>query len=84
MAVGPDLLKAAEANDPAAIDMVSIWGLGYQAELGSCLAPGLWMHGGAQRVLEQSSPGVLSTILRRATPTRARWTRPPPSKCRPR
>src|SRR3984885_322083 len=33
MTVGPDLLKAAEANDQAAIDMVSIWGLGFQAEL---------------------------------------------------
>src|SRR6516162_98278 len=29
MTVGPDLLKAAEANDYAAIDMVSIWGLGF-------------------------------------------------------
>src|ERR1700721_857467 len=28
MTVGPDLLKAAEANDQVAIDMVSIWGLG--------------------------------------------------------
>src|SRR3979411_1837465 len=26
MAVGPDLLKAAETDDPSAIDMVSIWG----------------------------------------------------------
>ena len=59
MTVGPDLLKAAEANDHGAVDMVSIWGLGYQAELGGSLAPGLWMHGGAERVLEQSRPGVL-------------------------
>jgi pimeloyl-ACP methyl ester carboxylesterase len=59
MTVGPDLLKAAEANDHGAVDMVSIWGLGYQAELGGSLAPGLWMHGGAQCVLEQSRPGVL-------------------------
>jgi pimeloyl-ACP methyl ester carboxylesterase len=59
MTVGPDLLKAAEANDHAAIDMVSIWGLGFQAELGGSLAPGLWMHSGAQRVLEQCRPGVL-------------------------
>src|SRR5260370_13889260 len=29
MTVGPDLLKAAEANDRSAIDMVSIWGLGF-------------------------------------------------------
>src|SRR6202142_717745 len=63
MTVGPDLLKAAEANDHAAVDMVSIWGLGYQAELGGSLAPGLWMHGGAQRVLEHGRPGVLFNDL---------------------
>src|ERR1700690_354494 len=63
MSVGPDLLRAAEANDHAAVDMVSIWGLGYQAELGGSLAPGLWMHYGAQRVLEQSRPGVLFNDL---------------------
>ena len=57
MTVGPDLLKAAEANDPDAFDMVSIWGLGFKAELGGSLAPGLWMHQGAQRVLQQSSSG---------------------------
>src|SRR6516164_4344077 len=63
MTVGPDLLKAAEANDHAAIDMVSIWGLGYRAELGGSLAPGLWMHGGAQRVLENCRASVLFNDL---------------------
>ena len=63
MTVGPDLLKAAEANEHDAVDMVSIWGLGYQAELGGSLAPGLWMHSGAQRVLEQCRPGVLFNDL---------------------
>src|SRR6476469_4731340 len=63
MTVGPDLLKAAEANDSTAIDMVSIWGLGFQAELGGSLAPGLWMHSGAQRVLERCQPGVLFNDL---------------------
>lgn len=63
MAVGPDLLKAAETNDHDAVDMVSIWGLGFQAGLGGSLAPGLWMHGGAQRILEQSRPGVLFADL---------------------
>jgi pimeloyl-ACP methyl ester carboxylesterase len=63
MAVGPDLLKAAEANDHAAIDMVSIWGLGFAAELGGSLAPGLWMHQGAQRVLQRCAPGVLHNDL---------------------
>jgi pimeloyl-ACP methyl ester carboxylesterase len=63
MTVGPDLLKAAAANDRDAIDMVSIWGLGFQAELGGSLAPGLWMHAGAQRVLEKCRPGVLFNDL---------------------
>ena len=63
MTVGPDLLQAAEANDQAAIDMVSIWGLGFNAELGGSLAPGLWMHGGAQRVLQQCAPSVLFSDL---------------------
>jgi pimeloyl-ACP methyl ester carboxylesterase len=63
MTVGPDLLKAAEANDHSAVDMVSIWGLGFQAGLGGSLAPGLWMHSGAQRVLEQCRPGVLFNDL---------------------
>jgi pimeloyl-ACP methyl ester carboxylesterase len=63
MTVGPDLLKAAEANDHSAIDMISIWGLGFQAELGGSLAPGLWMHSGAQRVLENCRPGVLFNDL---------------------
>ncbi|TWA96034.1 alpha/beta fold hydrolase [Bradyrhizobium stylosanthis] len=59
MTVGPDLLKAAEANSQDANDMVSIWGLGFNAELGGSLAPGLWMHGGAQSVLKACEPGVL-------------------------
>src|SRR5581483_6955076 len=63
MTVGPDLLEAAEANDPAAIDMVSIWGLGFSAELGGSLAPGLWMHQGAQRTLQRCAPGVLYNDL---------------------
>jgi pimeloyl-ACP methyl ester carboxylesterase len=63
MTVGPDLLKAAETNDPAAVDMVSIWGLGFRAELGGSLAPGLWMHQGAQRVLQRCAPGVLHNDL---------------------
>jgi pimeloyl-ACP methyl ester carboxylesterase len=63
MTVGPDLLKAAEANDATAVDMVSIWGLGFKAELGGSLAPGLWMHQSAQRVLQRCAPGVLYNDL---------------------
>jgi len=63
MTVGPDLLKAAEANDPAAIAMMTIWGLGSDAEIGGNLAPGLWMHGGSVRVLEANKPGVIFNDL---------------------
>lgn len=59
MTVGPDLLKAAEANEPAAYDMVAIWGLGHSAEIGGSRAPGLWMHGTAQATLKRCAPGVL-------------------------
>lgn len=61
--VGPDLLKAAEANHHDAVDMVTIWGLGFTAELGGNTSPGLWMHGGAERILERNRPGVLHNDL---------------------
>jgi pimeloyl-ACP methyl ester carboxylesterase len=63
MPVSTDLLAAANANDHAAIDMVSIWGFGFAAGLGGSQAPGLWMMGGGQRVLEQTPPGVLFSDL---------------------
>jgi pimeloyl-ACP methyl ester carboxylesterase len=63
MRVSPDLLHAAEAGDHAAIDMVTIWGHGRQAGIGGSLAPGLWMLGGANRLLERSRPSVLHKDL---------------------
>jgi pimeloyl-ACP methyl ester carboxylesterase len=62
MPVHPDLLAAANADDHAAVDMVSLWSLGGAAR-GGCPTPGLWMLGGAERLLEQSPPGVLHTDL---------------------
>jgi pimeloyl-ACP methyl ester carboxylesterase len=59
MRVSDDLLHAAKTNDHAAIDMISIWGYGQRAVLGGCEAPGLWMLGGAVRLLERAAPGVL-------------------------
>jgi pimeloyl-ACP methyl ester carboxylesterase len=63
MPVSPDLLDAAKANSHDAIDMVSIWGFGFAATLGGSQAPGLWMLGGGQRVLERDAPGVLFNDL---------------------
>jgi len=63
MRVSEELLGAAKANDHAAIDMISLWGYGQRAVLGGCKAPGLWMLGGAERLLERARPGVLFADL---------------------
>jgi pimeloyl-ACP methyl ester carboxylesterase len=63
MPVHPDLLTAAAANDHAAIDMVNLWGYGYAAGLGGSHAPGVWMVGAGERVLEKAKPGVLYNDL---------------------
>jgi|SRR5208282_272227 len=63
MRVSDDLLNAAKVNDHAAIDMIAIWGNGYHATLGGSLAPGLWMLGEAERLLERAHPGVLFADL---------------------
>ena len=63
MKVSDELLDAAKNNDHAAIDMVAIWGNGYRAALGGSLAPGLWMLGDAERLLERAHPGVLFADL---------------------
>jgi pimeloyl-ACP methyl ester carboxylesterase len=59
MPVARELLTAAAANDHSAIDMLSIWGHGRSAVIGGSLAPGLWMLGGGERLLERARPGVL-------------------------
>jgi pimeloyl-ACP methyl ester carboxylesterase len=63
MPVHPDLLAAAKANSHDAIDMVSLWGLGSPATLGGNAAPGLWMFGGAERLMERAAPGILHADL---------------------
>jgi pimeloyl-ACP methyl ester carboxylesterase len=63
MRVSDDLLNAAKANDHAAVDMIAIWGEGYRATLGGSQAPGLWMLGGAERLLERARPGAIFADL---------------------
>lgn len=63
MLVSDDLLNAAKANHHDAIDMVAIWGNGFHATLGGSLSPGLWMLGGAERLLERAPPGALYADL---------------------
>ncbi len=63
MPVHPDLLSESAANHHSAIEMLSRWGHGYAAALGGCKAPGMWMTGAAERVLERAAPGVLHADL---------------------
>jgi pimeloyl-ACP methyl ester carboxylesterase len=63
MRVSDDLLNAAKANDHATVDMISLWGYGYHATLGGSEAPGLWMLGSAERLLERARPGVIFADL---------------------
>ena len=63
MRVSQALLDAAKADDHAAIDMMNLWGHGQRASLGGSLAPGSWMLGGGEKVLERASPGLIYTDL---------------------
>ncbi len=62
--VHPALLKAAEADDPSAFDMMTAWGHGTSAKMGRNKVPGIWMLGGARQLLARSGPGVLHAGLK--------------------
>ncbi len=62
--VHPALLKAAEANDPKAYDMMIAWGHGPSAKMGRNKVPGIWMLGGARELLARNRPGVLYAGLK--------------------
>ncbi len=66
MPVADVLLDAAENNDHAAFDMVTLWGHSRDGQTGANRAPGLWMTGAAVSLLERSAPGVLYTTLKAA------------------
>jgi pimeloyl-ACP methyl ester carboxylesterase len=63
MPVHPDLLAAAQANQQSAIDMVNLWGFGYRAGIGGSAAPGFWMVGAGERILQRARQGVLYADL---------------------
>lgn len=63
MPVAEPLREAARTNDHAAVEMIMNWGLSPQSHLGGNQAPGLWLHGQGERLLEQAAPGVLYTDL---------------------
>ncbi len=60
MPVHPDLLRAAKAGEPAAVEFILSWGFGRRAQLGGSQVPGLWMLGGGERLLRQ--PGAAAAL----------------------
>jgi len=63
MAVHPDLLNAAKANDPLAIELVDSWCHASDSHLGGNSVPGSSFTGGARRLLEFQNDGVLYADL---------------------
>ena len=63
MAVGPALLQAASDNDPAAIDMMVIFGHDLRAQIGGNPSAGVSVINSAKRLLEKNLSGVLFNDL---------------------
>jgi pimeloyl-ACP methyl ester carboxylesterase len=63
MPVADVLLDAARENQHAAFDMINVWGHAVRSQLGGNPAPGMWMMGGAVRLLERSGPSILAGDL---------------------
>jgi pimeloyl-ACP methyl ester carboxylesterase len=63
MPVHPDLMAAARANDPKAVQLIAAWAHGSTGHIGGTKAPGLWTMGGAVKLLERAKPGVLAADL---------------------
>ena len=63
MAVSDVLLDAARADDHVAIELIVGWSHSAARQLGGNPFPGLWMTGGALRLMERSRPGALYTDL---------------------
>ncbi len=63
MPVHPDLLAAAKGNIALASELITSWGFGQSGHFGRNASPGLWMMGGAYRLLENAPAGVLANDL---------------------
>lgn len=63
MPVSDTLLEAARRNDHAAVEMIVAWSHASGALVGGHPVPGLWMPGGATRLLERARPDVLAVDL---------------------
>ncbi len=62
MQVHPDLMAAARDGKPLAEDLITAWGHGRRAHLGGNPAPGLWLMGGDQRLLERGMAALATDL----------------------
>ena len=67
MGVHPALLEAAESDHILAPELMSAWGHGPRAHLGGNIASGVWLVGGAVRLLERAASGVIAGGLKACT-----------------
>jgi pimeloyl-ACP methyl ester carboxylesterase len=63
MEVSDVLLDAARADDPVAFELIVGWSHSAGRLLGGHPVPGMWMTGGALRLMQRSAPGVLAADL---------------------
>ena len=63
MPVHPDLLKAANADDPLAYDLMMDWGTGPMGHFGRHPVPGISLICGGQKLLGMENSGVLGNDL---------------------
>lgn len=63
MAVSDVLLDAAKADDHVALELIVGWSHSPARQLGGNPFPGMWMTGGALRLMERSRPGALYVDL---------------------
>lgn len=63
MPVHPDLLGAAQRNEPLAGALMTAWGHGPTAHIATNPTPGLWMLGGASALLDEAADDLIYTDL---------------------
>ncbi|HCB34293.1 MAG TPA: alpha/beta hydrolase [Acidimicrobiaceae bacterium] len=63
MPVHPDLLDAAERNEPLAAELMTAWGHGPAAHVAASPTPGMWMLGGGLALLAAAADGVIFADL---------------------
>jgi pimeloyl-ACP methyl ester carboxylesterase len=64
MTVSDALLAAARADDHVAFELIAGWSHSVGKQLGGNPVPGMWMMGGALRLMERCRPGALYLDLR--------------------